>query len=136
MKISPIVAAFGMVIATAAPGFAAEGPAGEWIVQDRTAVVRISKCGGGYCGFVAKGQPGKDYRNPDPHKRNRSVIGIQVMFSMRPSGPNSWSGETYDADDGQLYNGKISLAGAGTLTVEGCVPGGGVCGSQTWTRAR
>ena len=135
MKISSIVAAIGLSVAGANLALAAEGPSGEWVVADHTAVVRISKCGGGYCGFVAKGQPGKDYRNPDPKKRNRSVIGIQVMFSMKQSGPNSWSGETYNAEDGQIYNGKITASGE-TLQVEGCVPGGGVCGSQTWTRAR
>jgi uncharacterized protein (DUF2147 family) len=134
MKISRIVAALGL-IAAASPGFAANGPTGEWLVEDQSAVVRISKCGSGYCGFVAKGQPGKDYRNPDPAKRNRSVIGIQVMFGMR-GGPSSWSGETYNADDGQMYNGKITLTSPTTLQVEGCVPGGGVCGSQNWTRAR
>lgn len=136
MKISPIVVACGFVIAGAAPGMAADGPSGEWQVQDGSAVVRISKCGGGFCGFVTKGQPGKDYRNPDPRKRNRSVIGIQVMFNMKPTGPNAWTGPTYNAEDGQIYTGKISVAGPATLVVEGCVPGGGACGSQTWARVR
>lgn len=137
MKIIPLAAAFGMLISISGPTFAAGGsPAGEWLVQDGTAVVRIVKCGGGFCGFVAKGQPGKDYHNPDPRKRNRSVIGIEVLFNMKPSGGESWSGETYNADDGQIYNGKITLTGPSTLQIEGCVPGGGVCGSQTWSRAR
>lgn len=136
MKLCSIVAAVGFSVAAFAPAVqaAGNGPSGEWTVEDHTAVVRISKCGGGYCGFVAKGQPGKDYRNPDPKKRNRSTIGMQVMFSMKQSGPNSWSGETYNAEDGQIYNGKISLQGADTLKVEGCVPGGGICGSQNWSR--
>ena len=133
MRFCSIVAA-GLLLTAAGPAFAATGPAGEWVVQDHTAVVRISKCGGGYCGFVAKGQAAKDYHNPDPRKRNRSVIGIEVMFNMKPTGPNSWSGETYNADDGQVYNGKITLTSPRTMTVEGCVPGGGICGSQGWTR--
>ena len=138
MRISSIVGAAGLLLSLAGPAFAAagSGPAGEWVVEDRTAVVRISKCGGGYCGFVAKGQAGKDYRNPDPSKRNRSVIGIEVFFGMRPSGPNSWSGQTYNSEDGQMYNGKITLTGPASLQVEGCVPGGGPCGSQTWSRSR
>ena len=138
MKICSIVAAVGLAVAAVVPyayaQAAGNGPSGQWTVEDHTAVVRISKCGGGYCGFVAKGQPGKDYRNPDPKKRNRSTIGMQVMFSMKQSGPNSWSGETYNAEDGQIYNGKISLQGPDTLKVEGCVPGGGICGSQNWSR--
>ena len=134
MKALFTAAAIGFSLAALAPALAADGPSGEWVVADRTGVVRITKCPGGYCGFVAKGQPGKDYRNPDPSKRNRSVIGIEVMFNMKQSGPASWSGETYNADDGQVYNGKITLTSANTLNVEGCVPGGGVCGSQSWTK--
>ena len=136
MKISSIAAAAGLLLSMAGPCFAADGPSGEWYVEDHSAVVRISKCGGGYCGFVARGQAGKDYRNPDPRKRNRSIIGIEVMAGMRPSGPNSWSGSTYNADDGQTYAGKIVLTGPSTLTVEGCASGGAPCGSQNWTRAR
>ncbi len=135
MRISAFAAAFGLTLAVAGPSFAATGPSGEWVVEDHTAVVRISKCGNNFCGFVAKGQPGKDYRNPDPRKRNRPLVGMEVMFSMKQSGPNSWSGETYNADDGQIYMGKITLTSPGTLNVEGCVPGGGVCGSQSWSRA-
>jgi len=135
MKMSSILAAVALSLAAVTPSLAANTPAGDWVVEDHSAVVRISKCGNAFCGFVAKGQPGKDYRNPDPKKRNRSVIGIQVMFSMKPSGPNSWSGETYNADDGQIYNGKVTLTGPDSLQIEGCVPGGGVCGSQTWSRA-
>ena len=134
MRMFFAAAAAVFTLAAVGPALAADGPAGEWVVADHTAVVRITKCPGGYCGFVAKGQPGKDYRNPDPSKRNRSVIGIEVMFNMKQSGPASWSGETYNADDGQVYNGKITLTSANTLNVEGCVPGGGVCGSQSWTR--
>ena len=136
MKLCSIVATVGLTVVFATPALAAggNGPAGNWVVEDHTAVVRISKCGGGYCGFVAKGQPGKDYRNPDPRKRNRPTIGMQVMFSMKPTG-DAWAGETYNAEDGQIYNGKISLLGPDTLKVEGCVPGGGICGSQNWTRA-
>ena len=129
------IAAAGLAFAVVAPAFAAEGPSGEWVVADHTAVVRIQRCGGGYCGFVAKGQQAvKDYRNPDPSKRGRSVVGIEVMFNMKQSGPESWSGETYNADDGQVYNGKITLTSPSSLNVAGCVPGGGICGSQNWTR--
>lgn len=137
MKCLSMMAGIGLSVVAVAPAFAAENsPAGEWMVQDKTAVVRISKCGGGYCGFVAKGEAGKDYRNPDPAKRNRSLIGIQVLFGMRPSGQDSWSGQTYNADDGQMYAGKISITGPGTLQIEGCAGGGGPCGSQTWTKYR
>lgn len=132
MKLSSFAAALCFSAVSLAPALAAESPVGNWLVQDGSAVVRISKCGGGYCGYVAKGQPGRDYRNPDPAKRNRSVIGIQVLFNMR-GGPQTWSGSTYNADDGEMYSAKITLMSPDSLQIEGC-SGGGVCGSQTWTR--
>jgi uncharacterized protein (DUF2147 family) len=130
------VSALGLSVLASAPVLAAAGgPSGEWAVGDGSAIVRISKCGGGFCGFVARGEPGRDYRNPNPAKRNRSVIGIQVLFNLR-GGPTTWSGQTYNAEDGQMYDASITLMGPSTLKIEGCVPGGGACGSQTWTRAR
>jgi uncharacterized protein (DUF2147 family) len=52
---------------------------------------------------------------------------------MHASGPNKWSGEIYNADDGKSYHSNISLSGADALRVEGCV--GPLCGGETWTRA-
>jgi uncharacterized protein (DUF2147 family) len=52
---------------------------------------------------------------------------------MRPAGPNKWSGMIYNADDGKTYASSISLAGPGSLRVEGCV--GAFCGGEDWTRS-
>jgi uncharacterized protein (DUF2147 family) len=114
-------------------------PTGEWRVADGTATIRIHRCGGGaLCGNVATtvSAPGKDDRNPDPNKRNRSVLGMEVLIDMRPAGQNLWSGTSYNADDGQYYATKISLEGASALKIEGCAPGGGPCGSQLWSRVQ
>jgi uncharacterized protein (DUF2147 family) len=113
-------------------------PVGEWRVADGTATIRIRHCGGALCGNVATtvSTPGKDIRNPDPHKRNRSVLGMEVLINMRPAGENLWSGMSYNADDGQYYATKISLEGAAALKIEGCAPGGGPCGSQLWSRVQ
>jgi uncharacterized protein (DUF2147 family) len=113
-------------------------PVGEWRVADGTATIRIHHCGGALCGNVATtvSAPGKDIRNPDPHKRGRSVLGMEVLIDMRPAGENLWSGTSYNADDGQYYATKISLVGAAALKIEGCAPGGGPCGSQLWSRVQ
>ena len=52
---------------------------------------------------------------------------------MHPAGPNKWSGQIYNADDGKVYESHIALTQANTLRVEGCV--GPICGGETWTRA-
>jgi uncharacterized protein (DUF2147 family) len=52
---------------------------------------------------------------------------------MKPAGPNKWSGQIYNADDGKTYAGNVSVSGPANLKVEGCV-GGALCGSENWTR--
>lgn len=60
-------------------------------------------------------------------------MGLPLFTGMHASGPNQWSGEIYNADDGNNYRSNISLSGPDALRVEGCV--GPFCGGETWTRA-
>jgi uncharacterized protein (DUF2147 family) len=138
MKLLPIVSAASFAALMLVTTAALADPAGEWRVQDGTATIRIRKCGAAYCGFVASTATpaGKDEKNPDPSKRGRSVIGIETLINMKAAGQNSWAGTTYNAEDGQMYSAKISLESEQALKIEGCAPGGGLCGSETWTRVR
>jgi len=137
MKLLPIASAacFAALMFVATDALA--DPAGEWRVSDGTATVRIRKCGAAYCGFVASTSTpaGKDEKNPDPAKRNRSVLGIETLINMRPAGENLWAGTTYNAEDGQMYSAKMSMQGEQSLKIEGCAPGG-ACGSEVWSRVR
>jgi uncharacterized protein (DUF2147 family) len=81
----------------------------------------------------ATGKPQLDDKNPNPALAKRPVIGLALFTGMHASGPNKWSGEIYNADDGKSYHSNISLSGANALRVEGCV--GPLCGGETWTRA-
>ena len=137
MKLLPIAIALSMAAMTVAASGARADPSGVWRVADGTATVRIRKCGPAFCGFVASAAtPGKDEKNPDPRKRNRSVIGIEVLINLKPAGANVWSGTTYNAEDGQIYVAKVSLQSEQALQIEGCVPNGGMCGSETWSRVK
>ncbi len=113
-------------------------PIGEWRVADGNATVQIRKCGGGFCGFVAttRTAPGRDEKNPDPTKRSRSVLGIEVLINLRPAGNNLWTGTTYNAEDGQYYNAKVSQQSPQALQIQGCVPNSTLCGSETWVRVK
>ena len=141
---------FGIVFATLAALIAATpakaqgpgGPDGIWLTQAGDAQVRVSRCGAGICGVVvwlrepidpATGKPQIDDKNPNPALTKRPIIGLSLFSAMRPAGPNQWSGRIYNADDGQIYAGKISVAGPATLKVEGCV--GALCGGEEWTRS-
>jgi uncharacterized protein (DUF2147 family) len=119
----------------------AEAPEGVWLTQAGDAKVRISKCGGGICGVVvwlkepidpATGKPQIDDKNPNPALAKRRIIGVSLFSGMRAVGAGKWSGTIYNADDGKTYASSISITGATTLRVEGCV--GAFCGGENWTR--
>ncbi|MBR0723512.1 DUF2147 domain-containing protein [Bradyrhizobium manausense] len=133
-----LVALLGATVAHAQSADAS----GTWLTQAGDARVKISKCGGGICGVIvwlrephdtATGQPATDSKNPNPALAKRPMIGLPLFSGMQPSGPNKWSGQIYNADDGSTYASSVSLTGAETLRVEGCV--GALCGGETWSRA-
>ncbi len=141
---------FGFMIAIAAALLAAP-PAkaqaggdvsGIWLTQAGDAKVHVSKCGGGICGVVvwlrdpidpATGKAPVDDKNHNPSLARRPIIGLPLFSGMQASGPNKWSGQIYNADDGNSYASNISVAAPDSLRVEGCV--GALCGGETWTRS-
>ena len=140
---------FGFLIAiftawlAATPALAqgAAEPTGTWQTQAGDARVKVSKCGGGISGVIvglrepvdpSTGRPPVDNKNPNPALANRPMIGLPLFSGMRPVGPNKWSGQIYNADDGGTYASSVTLTGADTLRVEGCV--GALCGGETWSR--
>jgi uncharacterized protein (DUF2147 family) len=128
--------------ATAAKAQSGGEVSGIWLTQAGDAKVRVSRCGGGICGVVvwlrnpinpATGKPEVDNKNPNPSLARRPMIGLPLFSGMRPSGPNRWSGQIYNADDGNSYASNVSISGPDTLKVEGCV--GALCGGENWTRS-
>jgi len=129
----------------AAPSARAQGagePTGVWLTQAGDARVRVSKCGGGICGVIvglkdpidpATGKPQVDDKNPNPALKKRPMIGLPLFSGMQPAGPNKWSGQIYNADDGSTYASSVTAISADSLRVEGCV--GALCGGETWTRS-
>ncbi|MBW5434284.1 DUF2147 domain-containing protein [Bradyrhizobium canariense] len=134
-----IVLLAALLGATAAHAQSADG---TWLTQAGDARVKIGKCGSGICGNVvwlrephdtATGQPATDSKNPNPALARRPMIGLPLFSGMQPSGPNKWSGQIYNADDGSTYASSVTVISADSLRVEGCV--GALCGGETWTRA-
>jgi uncharacterized protein (DUF2147 family) len=131
-----------LLAATSARAQSAGEPAGIWITQAGDARVRVSKCGAGICGVIvglreptdpATGKAQVDDKNPNPALKKRPMIGLPLFSGMHPTGPGKWSGQIYNADDGSTYASNVSVTGADTLRVEGCM--GALCGGENWTRA-
>ena len=57
-----------------------------------------------------------------------------VLISMRPNGPGKWSGQLYDTDRGQTFDGNLVELDRATVRIEGCALG--ICGGENMSRVR
>jgi len=136
--------ALGLATALTGPALAGD-PSGTWLTEGGKSQVRLANCGEALCGRIqwlkepsdpATGKPKRDARNPDPSKRDRPIVGVDILLGMRPDQtPNQWAGDIYNPEDGKTYQARLILQDARTLQVKGCVLGGLICKSQAWLRA-
>lgn len=112
----------------------AQSPVGTFASQSGDTRVRFAPCGEQICGTIVsvRGQT-RDEKNENASLRNRNLVGIR-MITMRPAGANAWQGTLYNFQDGRTYNGRMSMPSANSMSLSGCVLGGLICRSQTWTR--
>ena len=99
---------------------------GTWRTEPKdgaTLDVEITVCGEAMCGHVVGVGGGAD----------ASLIGTQIIKGMSGSDKAGYSGgQIYAPDTEKWYRSKIARAGD-DLKVSGCVFGGVICRSQTWT---
>ena len=102
---------------------------GQWLTEGDKAVVEIFGCDDRYCGKIVwlkaptnpDGSDVLDTENPDPSKRNRTVLGLNLVWGFRYDERQGWvDGSIYDPDNGKTYSCKMSLEGD-TLKVRGYV---------------
>jgi uncharacterized protein (DUF2147 family) len=127
------LAALGFFLLAGAAQAQALDPSGTYLSESGETQVRIAKCGQAYCGTIVSIQgDAKDVNNPETSLRGRSLVGVQMISDIRPSG-NGFTGQLYNYKDGKTYTGKMSFAGK-SMQVSGCVLGGLICRSQTWAK--
>lgn len=115
--------------------------AGTWLTEDSRAKIRTEHCGDKLCGYVVwmkqpltdKGEPRTDIKNPDPAKRSRPSLGLELMSGLKAVDETHYSGQIYNAEDGKMYDVTLSMEKAEELNVHGCLLRF-LCGSQSWQR--
>lgn len=112
-----------ILTATATAAYAAD-PAGNWVRPSTGTVVKFYGCGANLC---AKIVGVKD-------KSKQGTVGTVIMSGAKKVSDNKWEGDLLNTEDGQTYNGIVTLSGGG-LTLKGCVLGGIICKGETWSRA-
>jgi uncharacterized protein (DUF2147 family) len=121
-------ASLACVLLSASGQVSFASPLGLWQAKDG-AKIKIESCGQNLCGFIAQSSPShdpvtgqvvKDKNNADPAKRNRPLVGVQVLISMQPNGASKWSGQVYNDDNGRTYSGNLIELGPSIIKIEGC----------------
>ena len=127
MKRMLAMAAAMMVSATAA--MAADPAEGVWkteVDDGSYAHIKISMCGSNVCGVIHRTFNGSgEYQSPNKGKT--------LVRNMKPEGGGYYSGKVWRPSNDKIYVGKMQLNG-NKLQLKGCVAGGLLCSSQTWTR--
>jgi len=75
-----------------------------------------------------------DKNNADPAKRNRPLVGVEMLISMHRDSTSKWSGQLYNDDDGKTYSGNLIEQGPSSIRIEGCWLG--ICGGDDLTRIK
>lgn len=103
----------------------AADPKGNWLVQDKRAVIQVTNCGPALCGWTLNtvAPPGKPMR----------VERVNVLVNMAPAG-DRWKGRAFNPQDSQSYEAEMALQGENILLVKGC--GMGFCKQEIWTRTK
>jgi uncharacterized protein (DUF2147 family) len=142
IRFSPTLttSAFLTALVCASPVLAGDAT-GTWTTEGGKSRVRITACGSNICGAIVwlqepnteKGTPKLDGNNPEPTKRTRPLIGLQIILPMQPDGPDRWAGSIYNPEDGKTYSASFALSGDKEANLKGCVAMI-LCKTQTWTR--
>ena len=123
-----------VLLATLAPATAAS-PLGNWLVEEKTAQIRVIDCGVALWGVISwEKVAGRDTYNPDAALRERPLLGSAILLGMKPNAQQTeWAGKVYNAQDGKQYDATISSPDDQTLNMKGCLVWP-LCQTVTWTR--
>jgi len=146
----------GMLLMTfwTASALASEADAilGKWWSEKKDAHIDIYKCEAKYCGKIVflrepaydekdtrgmAGKPKVDRENPDPAKRTRPVLGLNLLSGFTYAGDKIWEGGTiYNPEDGKTYRCKLTLESPDRLKVRGFVGISAFGKTQYWVRVK
>jgi len=98
-------------------------PYGLWLRPEGGVKFSFYDCGGLLCAKVV------DAARPE----DKAGIGTVILRGAKRTAANEWRGKLYNADDGKIYDGYITLTSSDELTLKGCILGV-LCGGETWKR--
>ena len=116
-------AAFSLFAATPASAANALDPHGLWVRPEGGVQFSFYDCDALLCAKVVGAKKAED----------KASIGTVILRGAVQTGANEWKGKLYNSEDGQVYDGVITMKSPTQLALKGCVMGV-LCGGETWTR--
>jgi len=139
-------------IATAVLAQKPDAVLGKWWNEEKDAHIEIYSCEGKTCGKIVwlkepnypaddpKGMAGKtkvDRENPDPAKKEQSILGMNLVWGFTHAGENVWEGGSiYNPREGKTYKCKMTLENPDTLKVRGFIGISLIGKTNIWTRVK
>ncbi|MFY0622141.1 MAG: DUF2147 domain-containing protein [Pelagimonas sp.] len=127
MKKLALAAAIGLLGTMAS----ADPIEGVWKTQPDEgsyAHITLAPCGDKICGVISRTfNDSGEYNSPTKGKR--------LVRDMVAQGGGAYKGRVWRPSNDKIYLGKMQLSG-NSLKLKGCVAGGLLCSSQTWTRLK
>lgn len=128
-----IAAALGLAVAMPADANApAQLPAGLWLSPHNNVAVRTAACGAHLCGWVvwASASARADAKDGGVDR----LLGTELLEDYAADGSGAWTGTVFVPDMGRHFASRIDLPNPDTLRIRGCLWGGVICRSQSWSR--
>jgi uncharacterized protein (DUF2147 family) len=119
---------------------------GIWLTAEKDGKIKVYKKGNKYYGKIiwineSVGPDGKtklDVNNPDPNKRSRPIVGMNIVEGLEwDAEAQEWNeGEIYDPQSGSTYSVYAEMINENRLFIKGYI-GFSLLGRSTeWTRIR
>ena len=116
------LAALLAALLTIAPAASAEITSGVWMRADGLAKVRVQPCGSALCAI-----------NVWVKKDGDEKVGDRLVLNVKPVKPGLLEGAAFDPQRNLRFSSKITYSSS-SMTTSGCVLGGLLCRSVSWTK--
>jgi uncharacterized protein (DUF2147 family) len=130
--------------AAAAPAVPGDAILGEWWTENNEGRIRFTRDKEGFyrgtttcCQHSAddKNNPAIDIHNPKPELRNRSTLGIVLIWKLKYEDGEYVDGYVYNPRDGKTYRMKMEVLDKETLQIRGYMGIALLGQTQIWKRA-
>ena len=116
-----------------AVAIAQESVEGRWKNPKGSVTVKISQCGGSWCGWVV--QASEHAREGARQGGTENLIGTRILTGLKKTGDNTFRGQAFDPKRNIHAAAVVTVVSPTVLSVRGCKFAGLICREWRWTRA-